>query len=309
MTSTTRNLTLADEVRQALAAQQPVVALESTIISHGMPYPQNVETARRVEQTVRDAGAVPATVAILKGRATVGVSADQLEHLGREGTAIEKCSRRDLPFAIARGQDGATTVASTMMLAHGAGIPIMATGGIGGVHRDVNDSLDVSADLVELANTPVAVVCSGVKSILDIPRTLEYLETQGVAVAGYQTQSMPAFYCQDSGLSLYHTLADADDAAAVIDSARISGLKGGMVIAVPAPASHAIPQSDINQVIDEAIVDMQARNITGKETTPFLLARIAEKTAGKSLQTNIELVVNNARVGAEIAVALSRGSE
>ncbi|MEM7431443.1 MAG: pseudouridine-5'-phosphate glycosidase [Pseudomonadota bacterium] len=299
-------LVIHDEVRDALSAARPVVALESTIISHGMPYPDNVATAHRVEQAVRSAGATPATIAIIDGQPVVGLSGEQLESLGKHGDAAIKCSRRDLPFILARGTNGATTVAGTMIVAAAANIPIMATGGIGGVHRGVEKTLDVSADLEELGRSTVAVVCSGVKSILDIGKTLEYLETQGVPVAGFQTATMPAFYSRDSEFELEHRFIDAADAAAVIATQRSSGLNGGLVVAVPCPAADAIERSAIDSVISDAIDDMNQQGITGKATTPFLLARIAERTRGKSLAANIELVVNNARIGAEIAVELAR---
>ena len=300
-------LDITTKVAAALDAGKPVVALESTIISHGMPYPKNVETAAAVEDAVRDAGATPATIAILGGHLKVGLLADEIQYLGKKGAQVIKCSRRDLPFVMARKQDGATTVAATMIIAAMAGIRVFATGGIGGVHRGAEETMDISADLEELASTDVAVVCAGIKSVLDIGRTLEYLETHGVPVAGFQTDTLPAFYTRDSGFAVDYRIDTAAEVAAVMNIKWDMGLRGGIVIAVPIPEEHALDEDEINGVIDEAIAEMQARKITGKETTPFLLARIAERTAGRSLEANIELVKNNARVAGEIAVAFSRG--
>ena len=300
-------LDIAPEVAAALAAGEAVVALESTIISHGMPYPRNVETATTVEATVRNGGATPATIAVLDGRLKVGLSPDEIRHLGERGTDVVKCSRRDLPFIIARQQDGATTVAATMIIAAMAGIRVFATGGIGGVHRDVEDTLDISADLEELARSNVAVVCAGIKSILDIGRTLEYLETKGVPVVGYQTNTLPAFYSRSSGFAVDYRVDTAADVAAALRTKWGIGLDGGMVVAVPIPEQHALDNDEIDSVIDQAIIEMQQQGITGKDTTPFLLASIAERTGGRSLEANIQLVLNNARVAAEVAVELSRG--
>ena len=300
-------LDITTKVAAALDAGKPVVALESTIISHGMPYPKNVETAAAVEDAVRDAGATPATIAILGGHLKVGLLADEIQYLGKKGAQVIKCSRRDLPFVMARKQDGATTVAATMIIAAMAGIRVFATGGIGGVHRGAEETMDISADLEELASTDVAVVCAGIKSVLDIGRTLEYLETHGVPVAGFQTDTLPAFYTRDSGFAVDYRVDTAAEVAAVMNIKWDMGLRGGIVIAVPIPEEHALDEDEINGVIDEAIAEMQARKITGKETTPFLLARIAERTAGRSLEANIELVKNNARVSGEIAVESSRG--
>ena len=300
-------LDITTKVAAALDAGKPVVALESTIISHGMPYPKNVETAAAVEDAVRDAGATPATIAILGGHLKVGLLADEIQYLGKKGAQVIKCSRRDLPFVMARKQDGATTVAATMIIAAMAGIRVFATGGIGGVHRGAEETMDISADLEELASTDVAVVCAGIKSVLDIGRTLEYLETHGVPVAGFQTDTLPAFYTRDSGFAVDYRVDTAAEVAAVMNIKWDMGLRGGIVIAVPIPEEHALDEDEINGVIDEAIAEMQARKITGKETTPFLLARIAERTAGRSLEANIELVKNNARVAGEIAVEFSRG--
>ena len=299
------SLDIAPAVAAALAAGEPVVALEATIISHGMPYPDNVETALAVENAVRDGGALPATIAIIGGRLKVGLSADQIRHIGRRGPEVIKCSRRDLPFIVARGQDGATTVAATMIIAAMAGIRVFATGGIGGVHRGVEETLDISADLEELARTSVAVVCAGIKSVLDIGRTLEYLETKGVPVVGYRTDTLPAFYARSSGFGVDYRVESAAEAAAAMRTKWDLGLDGGLVIAAPVPEDSALASDEIDGVIDEALAEMQRRGITGKDTTPFLLASIAERTGGRSLAANIQLVLNNARIGAEIAAAFA----
>ena len=298
------HLDVADDVAEALRNGQPVVALESTIISHGMPYPENVETALRVERTVRDNGAIPATVAILGGRLKAGLTADEISELGKQGDATTKVSRRDIPFIVSRGEDGATTVAATMIIAAMAGIRIFATGGIGGVHRGVSETMDVSADLEELARSDVAVVCAGVKSVLDIGRTLEYLETKGVPVVGYRTDNLPAFYTPSSPFQVDYRMETPSEIAAALNAKRQMGLSGGIVIANPIPVEHALDDDEIDAVIDEAIEEMTRLGITGKDTTPFLLARIAERTEGRSLEANIELVVNNARLAAQVACAL-----
>jgi len=300
----TRHLDIAEDVAAALQAGRPVVALESTIISHGMPQPQNVETALRVEQAVRECGAVPATIAILDGRLKAGLTVDEIRYLGEHGQAVTKTSRRDIPFVVSRGKDGATTVAASMIVAAMAGIRIFATGGIGGVHRGVTETMDISADLGELAITDVAVVCAGVKSVLDIGRTLEYLETKGVTVVGYRSDTVPAFYTRSSGFPVDYRADTAADIAAALNAKRDMGLAGGMVVANPIPAEHALDDDQIGVVIDEAITEMERLGITGRDTTPFLLAKIAERTDGRSLAANIELVVNNARLAAEIAAAL-----
>ena len=297
-------LDVAEEVAVALRNGEAVVALESTIISHGMPRPQNVETALRVERTVREGGAVPATIAILGGRLKAGLTADEIRYIGEQGEAVTKTSRRDIPFVVSRNQDGATTVAASMIIAAMAGIRVFATGGIGGVHRGVTETMDVSADLDELARTDVAVVCAGVKSVLDIGRTLEYLETKGVPVVGFRTDSLPAFYTVSSGFPVDYRVDTAAEVAAALNVKRATGLSGGMVVANPIPVEHALDDDEISVVIDEAIREMGRLSITGKDTTPFLLARIAERTDGRSLAANIELVVNNARLAAEIATAL-----
>ena len=308
MTETDRNtyLDVAPEVAAALAEGRPVVALESTIISHGMPIPKNVQTALAVEQTVRDHGATPATIAVLGGRLKVGLSENEINNLGGRGQDVTKTSRRDLPFIVAQQNDGATTVAATMIIAAMAGIRVFATGGIGGVHRGAEDTLDVSADLDELARTSVAVVCAGVKSVLDIGRTLEYLETKGVPVVGYRTDTVPAFYTQSSSFAVDYRMDSTDEIAAAIRTKLDLGLDGGMVITNPIPEEHALENAEIDAVIDEAIDAMNAQGISGKETTPFLLARIAERTSGRSLEANIRLVINNAQLAARIAKSLSK---
>lgn len=297
-------LDILPEIADALAAGRPVVALESTIISHGMPYPQNVETARRVEQVVRDNGAVPATIAIIDGRLKVGLDSAALEALGKGGHSVTKCSRRDIPFVLASKQMGATTVASTMIVAAMAGIRVFATGGIGGVHRGAQETFDISADLQELAHTNVAVVCAGAKSILDIGMTLEYMETQGVPVIGYQTAELPAFYTRESGFNVDYRL---DTPAAIAEALRVKwalGLAGGAVVANPIPAADAMPKADIDAAIEQALQEADDQHITGKASTPFLLARVCELTGGNSLASNIQLVLNNAALGAKIAAAL-----
>ncbi|ABZ77588.1 pseudouridine-5'-phosphate glycosidase [Shewanella schlegeliana] len=294
------------EVAAALAAGKPVVALESTIISHGMPYPQNVETALKVEQIIRDNGAVPATIAILKGRLKVGMTHEEIEYLGKAGLDVIKTSRRDIPFIVAKGVDGATTVASTMILAQMAGIKVFATGGIGGVHRGAQQTFDISADLQELANTDVAVVCAGAKSILDIGLTLEYLETQGVPVVGYQTSTLPAFYTRESEFGVDYQLDTPAQIAAAMKAKWDMDLKGGLVIANPIPEAHQLDRAMIDQVIADAVAEMDSKGIFGKASTPFLLAKVAETTKGVSLAANIELVFNNAKLAANIAVEYAK---
>ena len=335
-------LELSSEVATAISTGQPVVALESTIISHGMPYPQNIETASAVEHAVRTGGAIPATIAVADGKLKVGLSAGEIAELGKIGPQAIKCSRRDLPFVIARKLHGATTVAATMIIAAKAGIKVFATGGIGGVHRGVEDTLDISADLDELGRTDVIVVCAGIKSILDIPRSLEYLETKGVPVIGYRTAELPAFYARSSGCAVDYRVDSAAELAAAVLAKQQLGLGGGMLIGVfgilsgilytagPFPLAyvglgdlfvllffgiaavagtyypheHALDSKEIDAVIADAILEMQRRGIHGKETTPYLLASIAERTDGKSLDANIQLILNNARVAAELAVTL-----
>ena len=297
-------LDVAPEVAAAVAAGKPVVALESTIISHGMPYPQNVETALKVEQIIRDNGAVPATIAILGGRLKAGLTPDEIEYLGKKGQEVIKASRRDLAVLVARKADGATTVTTTMMIAHMAGIQIFATGGIGGVHRGAETTMDISADLEELASTPVMVVCAGAKSILDLGLTLEYLETHGVPVIGYGTKELPAFYTRKSGFEVDYRMDSPEEIAAAFHVSRELGLKGGMLVTNPIPEEFAMDHDVINKAIDEAIAQANAQGIHGKATTPFLLAKVKELTGGDSLDSNIQLVFNNARLAAKTAAAL-----
>lgn len=299
-------LSLSSEVQNALAEGKPVVALESTIIAHGMPFPQNVETALRVEQVVRDAGAIPATCAVIGGRLTCGLNADQIELLGRGGHQIPKASRRDLAYLLSRGADGATTVASTMIIAYQVGVRVFATGGIGGVHRGAATTMDISADLPELAQTPVAVVSAGAKSILDLPLTLEYLETQGVPVIGYQTDEFPAFYTRHSGLKVDFRMDSPSEIARMLEAQWSAGLRSGVVVANPVPAEYEADPVMIDRAIAEALAAAEQQGVRGKAITPFLLAFIEQTTGGRSLTTNIELVCNNARLGAEIAGALGR---
>lgn len=299
-------LDISPDVQHALAQGLPVVALESTIISHGMPYPQNVATALLVEAEVRAHGAVPATVAIVRGRLKAGLSPADIALLGQSCREVVKVSRRDIPFIVAAGQTGATTVAATMVIADMAGIRIFATGGIGGVHRGAQQSFDVSADLQELAQTPVAVVCAGAKSILDLRLTLEYLETQGVPVVGYQTSMLPAFYSRDSGFGVDYRLDTALQIARALRAKWAMKLKGGMVIANPIPEAFAMPQASIDKAITQALHEAGLEGVSGKETTPFLLARVNELTSGDSLAANIQLVLNNARLAAAIADEYSK---
>ncbi len=298
-------LDVSPEAEEALRNGRPVVALESTIISHGMPYPQNVETALRVEEIVRSNGAVPATIAVIGGRLKAGLVREEIERLGKAGTDVTKVSRRDFPFVVAGRRDGATTVAATMIVAELAGIRVFATGGIGGVHRGAEHSFDISADLEELSRTGVAVVCAGAKSILDLGLTLEYLETRGVPVIGYRTDELPAFYTRASGFRLEYRLDSAQEIARVLAAKWAMGLRGGAVVANPIPEEFAMPPEIINRAIDQAVREAGERGIKGKETTPFLLARIKDLTGGDSLESNIKLVYNNAALAAGIASALS----
>ena len=297
-------LDISPEVKTALDAGKPVVALESTIISHGMPYPKNVETALLVEQTIRENGAVPATIAVIGGRLKAGLSREEIEYLGRTGRGVAKASRRDLPALVARKADGATTVATTMIIAHMAGIGIFATGGIGGVHRGAEVTMDSSADLEELAQTPVMVVCAGAKSILDLGLTLEYLETKGVPVIGYGTEELPAFYTRQSGFGVDYRVDSPEELAAMFQTQRALGYRGGMLVTNPIPAEYAMDKALIDAAIEQALCDAKAQGIHGKETTPFLLARVVELTGGDSLESNIRLVLNNAMVAAQTAKAL-----
>lgn len=291
------------EVAAAVAAGRPVVALESTIISHGMPYPQNVETALNVEKVIRANGAVPATIAILGGRLKAGLTPAEIEYLGKTGQAVTKASRRDLPVIVAKGMDGATTVTTTMMIAHMAGINIFATGGIGGVHRGAETTMDISADLEELANTPVMVVCAGAKSILDLGLTLEYLETHGVPVLGYGTKELPAFYTRRSGFEVDYRVDSPEELAKIFKVQRDLGLKGGVLVTNPIPEEYAMDFDVINKAIDEAIAQSVKEGIHGKATTPYLLAKVKELTGGDSLASNIQLVYNNAALAAKTAAA------
>ena len=298
-------LVYSDEVRAARAAGKPIVALESTIISHGMPYPQNVQTAREVEQIIRDGGAVPATIAIIDGKICVGLSDAQLEQLGNtEG--VLKVSRRDLPYVLSQKKLGATTVAATMICADLADIRVFVTGGIGGVHRGAQTSFDISADLQELAHTSVAVVCAGAKSILDLPLTLEYLETHGVPVVSVGQAQFPAFFTRESGLNADFQLDDAVALADFISTKWQLGLSGGVVVANPVPEAHAMPKAEIDAMTEQALREADEQGVCGKAVTPFLLARIKQLTGGRSLDTNIALVKNNARLGAALAVQLAQ---
>ncbi|MDM8533790.1 pseudouridine-5'-phosphate glycosidase [Clostridiaceae bacterium HSG29] len=289
------------EVKKALDEGRPVVALESTIISHGMPYPQNVETARKVEEIVRENGAVPATIAIINGRLKAGLTPEELEYFGKE-KGIIKASRRDIPFIVSKGLDGATTVASTMIIANLAGIKVFVTGGIGGVHRGASESFDISADLQELSKTDVAVVCAGVKSILDIGLTLEYLETNGVPVVGYKTDEMPAFYSRKSGFSVDYKAENPKEIADALKTKWGMDLKGGMIIANPIKEEDSMDHEEITKAINDALFEAGKLGIKGKNITPYLLGKVKDLTEGKSLESNIKLVYNNAMVGAQIAV-------
>ena len=309
------HLDVAPDVATALAAGRPVVALESTIITHGMPWPRNLETARAMEATVRENGAVPATIAVIGGRIRVGLDGDTLRWLaqtsekgGEEtGADVMKLSRADLPFAIAAGRHGATTVAATMICAALAGIRVFATGGIGGVHRGVEETMDVSADLEELARTPVCVVCAGAKAILDLPRTLEALETRGVPVIGYRTDALPAFWSRSSGLPAPLRLDTPEAIAALVAAKRDLGLDGGVLVTNPVPAEAEIPRAEIDGHIATALAEASAQRVSAKSVTPFLLGRLVALTGGRSLETNVALVKNNAALAARIAGALARG--
>jgi len=296
---------LSKEVKEAIEEKKPVVALESTIISHGMPYPENIKTAKALEDIIREHKAIPATIAIINGRIKIGLSEEELEFMGTS-KEILKASRRDLPVVLAKGLTAATTVSATMICANLAGIKVFVTGGIGGVHRGAEQTFDISADLQELANTDVAVVCAGAKAILDLPRTLEYLETHGVPVLGYRTIELPAFYTRESGLKVDHKINDEIEAAEIIKTKWDLGLKGGILIANPIPEEYALNNEFIEDAIEKALLHAKKLNIKGKEITPFLLDKIKEITEGKSLVANIELVKNNAIVGSKIAVELNK---
>lgn len=297
-------LDIQPEVYAALQEGKAVVALESTIISHGMPYPKNVETALNVEKIIREQGAVPATIAILNGRLKVGLTPEEIDMLGK-APGVVKTSRRDLPVIVAKGLNGATTVATTMIIAAMAGIKVFATGGIGGVHRGAETTMDISADLEELAQTNVAVVCAGAKSILDIGLTLEYLETKGVPVLGYQTKEMPAFYTTKSGFQVDYQVDSPEEMAKILHSKWSLGLQGGVVVANPIPEAYALDYDLINNAIEAALKEADEKGIKGKESTPFLLAKVKDITAGASLEANIQLVYNNAKLGGQIAVQLA----
>jgi len=298
-----RFLYFKDEVKEALESGKPVVALESTLISHGFPYPENLKVAGEMEEIIRGCGVVPATIAIIKGKIKVGLTRDELEFMATSKDIL-KASRRDLAVIAAKGLNGATTVAATMIIAEKAGIKVFATGGIGGVHRGAEKTFDVSADLQELARTPVAVVCSGAKAILDLPLTKEYLETMGVPVIGFGSEELPAFYCRESGLKVDYVVNDEVEAADVIRTKWDLGLKSGIVIANPVPEEYALSMEYMNEVIEEAVRAAEKEGIKGKKLTPYLLNKIKELTGGKSLQANIDLVKNTARVAAKIAYEL-----
>lgn len=299
-----QTIRISKEVAEALANNRPVVALESTIISHGMPYPENVKTAMEAERIVRENGCVPATIAVIGGVLTVGCSAEEIELLGKKGTAVIKVSRRDLPIVVAKGIDGATTVAGTMYACKLAGIDVFATGGIGGAHRHSDTTMDISADLDELQQTSVAVVCAGAKSILDIGLTLECLETRGVPVIGYKTEDMPAFYTQKSGYKVDYKLDNAREIAAAYHAKKQLELQGGMLVVNPIPDEYALDPDYINANIDQALKEADEQGISGKKITPFLLDKIQKLTGGESLSANIQLVYNNVRLACSIVTEL-----
>lgn len=299
-------LEISKEVKEALDNGKAVVALESTIISHGMPYPQNVETAIKVEEIIREKGAVPATIAVMDGKLKVGLTPEEIDRLGKTGLDVIKTSRRDIPFILAKKKMGATTVASTMIVSALAGIKVFATGGIGGVHRGAETTMDISADLQELSNTNVAVVCAGAKSILDIGLTLEYLETQGVPVVGFGTDELPAFYTRKSGFGVDYRVDDTKELAEALKAKWDLDLKGGAVIANPIPEEYQMDYDKITQAIENAVAEAEEKGIKGKESTPFLLAKVKEITEGKSLDANIELVFNNAKVASDLAIELAK---
>ena len=296
------HIKISQEVKEALASGKGVVALESTIISHGMPYPQNVETALLVEEEVRKCGAVPATIAIINGVPTVGCSKEEIEHLGKAGLSVTKVSRRDIPIVVAKGENGATTVASTMILAEKAGVKIFATGGIGGVHRGAEKTMDISADLDELSKTNVCVVCAGAKSILDLPLTMEYLETKGVAVVGYGTNELPAFFTRESGIKLTCRMDSPEEIAKALKVKDDLNLGGGMLVTNPIPEEYSMDAKVIGEAIDKAVTEAEEKGVKGKDITPFLLDKIQKITGGNSLASNIQLVFNNARLASQIAV-------
>ncbi len=294
-------LNIHPEVKQALGQGKPVVALESTLITHGFPTPDNVDIAQKIERTVRDSGAIPATIAVLKGQITVGLTSNQLDELG-SATDVRKCSRRDLAIAVARKENGATTVAGTMIVAHAVGISVFATGGIGGVHR--GHTFDESADLMELARTPITVICAGAKAILDLPLTIEVLETQGVPVIGYQTDQLPAFYSRESGLPIDVRVDSPQEVVDIMRVRQALGLGGGMLVTVPVPVADEWPAPEAQVIIDQALADADMAGISGKAVTPYLLDRVSELSGSRSKKANIALLLNNARLGAEIALKL-----
>ncbi len=299
----TAYLDILPEIQNALKNQIPIVALESTIISHGMPYPQNYETAQSVEQIVRDHGAVPATIALINGTIKIGLTDADMMRLANPEHPIIKASRRDIPYLLSQKKDGATTVAATMIGANLAGIRIFATGGIGGVHRGASESFDISADLQELAQTNVAVVCAGIKAILDLELSLEYLETHGIPVLGYQTDELPAFYSRKSGCKVNYRMDSPEEIAALLKTKWDLNLQGGVVIANPVPSEKELDYTLMNNAINQALAEEKQQGVKGKESTPFLLNRIKELTRGESLNANIELVYNNAQLAAKIAVS------
>lgn len=298
------NIKIAEEVKLALKENRPVVALESTIISHGMPYPKNVQTALEVEEVVRKNGGVPATIAIIKGVPTIGCSKEEIEHLGKEGLKVTKVSRRDIPIVVSRGEDGATTVSATMILAKMAGVAVFATGGIGGVHRGAETTMDISADLEELARTDVNVVCAGAKSILDLGLTLEYLETKGIAVIGYGTEELPAFFTRESGFKVNYRMDTPREIAKAIYTKEQLDMSQGMLICNPIPEEYSMDANEIETVIEKAIDEANELGVKGKNITPFLLDKIQKLTKGESLESNIKLVFNNAKLATQIASEL-----
>lgn len=304
MVNTNPPLSISPKVQKALAEGRPVIALESTIISHGMPYPENVKTALECERIAREAGAEPATIAIIGGRLCAGLTEEQIDYFGKAGTSVTKASRRDIPILCAQKKDGATTVAATMIIAAMAGIRVFATGGIGGVHRGAETTMDISADLEELSMTPVAVICAGAKSILDLGLTLEYLETKGVPVIGYGTKELPAFFTRNSGFMVDYRMDTPEEIAASIRMQRAMGYPGGMLITNPIPEEYSLDAHVMQQAVDQALREADEKGIRGKDSTPFLLARVKELTGGESLASNIQLVYNNVRLASAIACAL-----
>ncbi len=296
-----KGIKIGKHVQKALDEKLPIVALESTIISHGMPYPDNVKTALRCEEVIRENGAVPATIAIIQGEAIIGLSEEEIEYVGKTGEKVVKVSRRDLPYVIAKGLDGATTVSATMILAKMGGIAVFATGGIGGVHRKAEVTMDISTDLEELAETDVCVVCAGAKAILDLEKTLEYLETKGVLVLGYGTDMLPAFYTRTSNYPVNYRVDSPLEIAEVLNNKWSLGLKGGVLVTNPVPQEHSLDEEVMNEAINEALEEMDKLGITGKKVTPYLLAKIKELTDGESLKSNIELVLNNCKLASVIA--------